>query len=105
MNISDLNHLEVVNEDNKVVGRGSLNQYTDIYKDVDIDFYEDVDVYKNLYTYSSVRGNSAFAEGDASASGPHTNAEAFSFTYTDPYFSSAGATSLSQSDSYCYYCY
>ncbi|MEQ9000169.1 MAG: hypothetical protein RID53_27120 [Coleofasciculus sp. B1-GNL1-01] len=102
MNISDLNHLEVVNEDNKVVGRGSLNQYTYINKDVYIDFYEDVYVSKYLNTYSSVRGNSAFAEGDASASGSHTNAEAFSFSYTDPYFSSAGATSLSQTDGYYY---
>ncbi|MEQ8468519.1 hypothetical protein [Coleofasciculus sp. E1-EBD-02] len=104
MNISDLNHLEVVSEDNKVVGGyccydpDELNFDTDIDKSVNINIYERVDVYKRLYTSSTVYGNSALAEADASAEGYDSNAEAFSFTYTDPYFSSAGATSISQSD-------
>jgi hypothetical protein len=103
MNISDLNHLEVVSEDNKVVGGyccydpDELNFDTDIDKSVNINIYERVYVDKDLYTYSRVYGNSALAEADASAEGYNSNAEAFSFTYTDPYFSSAGATSISQS--------
>ena len=92
MIISDLNHLEVVDQQASVVGGiANISAVTYLY------FEEYVDVYKTFDVYSVVSGNSAFAEADASAYGDNSHAEALTFTYTDEYFSSASATSLSMS--------
>jgi hypothetical protein len=89
MIISDLNYLEVVQPENIVGGIANIEAYTNL------EFYECVDVYKEFEVYADVKGVSAFAEGDAVAYGKDAHAEALSFTYTDEYFASASATSIS----------
>ena len=101
MIISELNHLEVVNQENRVVGGsggygGSSYIDVDIYKDVDIKVDEDVYVDKYFDVYSDVKGVSAFAEAEALAYGYDAHAEALTFTYTEDYFATASAQSLSQ---------
>jgi hypothetical protein len=93
MKIANLDYVEVL-ATNEIVGGTRGYDWS---KRLNIDIYERVDVRKNLDTYSRVYGNSAIAEADAEAYGPDSNAEGFSFTYTDPYSSRAGATSISQS--------
>ena len=101
MIISELNHLEVVNQENRVVGGsyyGGSNIDVDIKKDYDV--YVDVDVkeYKDFYVDSDVKGVSAFAEADASAYGYDAHAESMTFTHSDEYFATASAQSTSLSD-------
>jgi hypothetical protein len=99
MFISDLNHLEIVAQETGIVGGGGSNYFNvDIYVDKDIYIDEDVNIKKDFYVNSVVKGNSALAQADASASGYDTSAQAFSFTYTNPNFSSATAMSTSQSN-------
>ncbi|MEQ9551530.1 MAG: hypothetical protein RIM23_18225 [Coleofasciculus sp. G3-WIS-01] len=105
MNISDLNHLEVVSENNEVVGGFygyyddySFTSYTN--KDYYVDIYTDVDQYTYLSSYGFAYNNTATAEGEAVAFGNNTNAQAYSFTYTDDWTSQAGATSSSTTGSF-----
>jgi hypothetical protein len=95
MKIANLEHVESISTSDVMGGYGGYN--FDRRKNLQINIYERVDVRKNLDTRSFVKGNSAIAEGDAEAYGPDSNAEAFSYTYTDPYSSAASATSISQS--------
>ena len=104
MIISDLNHLEVVNQETNVVGagswgygsiKGSSDINVDIYKDVDIDVYEDVDIYKDFDVDAHVKGVSAFAEAEALAYGKNNHSEALTFTLTKPGLSTASGQSLS----------
>jgi len=101
MNISDLNHLEVVSNI-KVVGgtywSGGSYINVNIDKDVDIDVYEDVDVYKDFDVDSYVDGFSAFAEAEALAYGNDAHAESLTFTYSKPGFVTSSAQSISLSD-------
>ena len=97
MNISDLNHLEVVSEAKIVGGWGSYIS-VNIDKDVDIDVYEDVDVYKDFNVDSHVDGFSAFAEAEALAYGNDAHAESLTFTYSKPGFVTSSAQSISLSD-------
>ncbi len=92
MIISDLNHLEVVNQDTNIIG-GISNLYAATY----LDFFETVDVLKKFDVKSKVKGNSAFAEGDAEAYGHDSHAESLTYTVTDDYYSASTATSISQS--------
>jgi hypothetical protein len=89
MIISDLNYLEVVQQENIVGGIADIHAYTDLA------FYEVVDIYKEFNVDAYVKGVSAFAEADAVAYGKDAHAEALSFTYTDKDFASASATSVS----------
>jgi hypothetical protein len=93
MIISDLNHLEVVNQDTNIIG-GISNLYAATY----LDFFETVDVLKRFDVKSKVEGNSAFAEGDAEAYGYDSHAESLTYTVTDDYYSASTATSISQSN-------
>ena len=98
MNISDLNHLEAVREDNNVVGGYYYDDYS-FTSYTNKDYYVDIDTYVVQYTYLDSVGyaynNTATAEGEAVALGDNTNAQAYSFTYTDDYISQAGGTSSS----------
>ena len=101
MKISNLEYVESV-ETSVVVGSGyggygGGGYNFDFSKRLDIYINEYAKVYKDLYANSFVKGNSAIGEADAKAFGPDSNAEGFSFSYTDPYASAAGATSISQS--------
>lgn len=99
MKISNLEHVESVDTSLVVGGYGYRGGTRfDFSKSLYIDIYENVYVNKYLDSYSRVYGNSAVAEADARAEGYDSNAEGFSFTYTDPYSSVAGATSISQSN-------
>lgn len=97
MKISNLEYVESVDTSAVVGGYGGGGYRFDFSKRFDVYINEYANVYKNLYANSYVRGNSALAEADAEAYGPDSNAEGFSYTYTDPYASAAGATSISQS--------
>jgi hypothetical protein len=89
MIISDLNYLEVVQQENIVGGIANIEAYTNLA------FYEVVDIEKDFCVEAYVSGVSAFAEADAVAYGKDAHAEALSFTYTDDCFASASATSVS----------
>ncbi len=102
MIISELNHLEVVNQETRVVGGGGYGASVDL--KVDLDKYVDVDVdvkvdeYKYFDVYSDVKGVSAFAEAEALAYGKDAHAEALTFSYSEDYFASASAQSTSLTD-------
>ncbi|AFY79852.1 hypothetical protein [Oscillatoria acuminata] len=100
MIISDLNHLEVVNQKTQVVGgwggnNGDLDLNIDIYKDVDVNVKEDVDIYKEFDIEAEVKGISAFAEAEAIAMGDDAHAESLTFTFTEDYFAASSAQSVS----------
>ncbi|KPQ37245.1 MAG: Paired box protein 7 [Phormidesmis priestleyi Ana] len=100
MKIANLEHVESVSTSDVLGGFGSYSPSRYDFnrsKRLDINIYERVNTYKNLNTYSFVYGNSALAEGDAEAYGLDSNAQSFSYTYTDPFSSAASATSISQS--------
>jgi hypothetical protein len=73
MIISDLNYLEVVQQENIVGGIA----------DIDISFYEVVDISQEFEVCADVSGVSAFAEADAVAYGKDVHAEMISFVYED----------------------
>ena len=98
MIISELNHLQVIEEENSVIGGsygGGSYIDVDIYKDVDIYVDEHVDVYKDFYVDSHVKGISAFAEAEALAYGKDAHAESLTFTYTEQKFATSSAQSIS----------
>ena len=101
MNISDLNHFEVVNPETGVVGGdggyygAGVELYVDLYKDVDVYVDVYVDEYKKFDVYSDVDGVSAFAEAEALAYGKDAHAESLTFSYTENGFASASAQSTS----------
>ncbi|MGK7935696.1 MAG: hypothetical protein AB4206_07820 [Xenococcaceae cyanobacterium] len=104
MIISELNHLEVIEQETSVVGAsgksygGSSHVEVKIDKYVDVYVDEYVDVYKDFYVDSDVKGVSAFAEAEALAYGYDAHAEALTFTYTEDYFATASAQSISLTD-------
>ena len=98
MIISELNHLQVIEQENSVIGGsygGSSHINVDIYKDVNVKVKEKVDVDKDFYVDSHVKGISAFAEAEALAYGKNAHAESLTFTYTDPRFATSSAQSIS----------
>ena len=98
MIISELNHLEVVGQENQVVG-GITTQYAT----TDLKFYEKVDIDKYIDAKAHVKGNVAFAEADALAFGYDSVSNALSYTLTDNYSSASTATSASATGDYYYY--
>ena len=80
MIISDLNHLEVVENETRVVGSGGVNfnSYVNLDKDIDIDIDADVNKSFNIDT-SGVEGNSAEASAGADAFGDNTFTDAVAF--------------------------
>ena len=98
MNISELNYLEVVNQEADIRGGGLLHETVRVDKDVDINKDVKIDVDKMFKTFSFVKGNVADAEAAATAHGWDSNAETLTITQTDPYSSAAYSESLSQSD-------
>ena len=106
MIISELNHLQVIEEENSVIGGsygGSSYINVDLYKDVDVKVKEKVDVYKDFDVDSHVKGISAFAEAEALAYGYDAHAESLTFTYTDDKFASSSAQSISLTSPSYYY--
>ena len=76
MIISDLNHIEIVSEETKVVGAGWGGKFDDIDfdKDVDIDFDSDVDVDIDVDGNANVHGITLNAEGSFNIAGNFKNA-------------------------------
>lgn len=102
MKISNLDYAEAIGTETVVGGNSYRPNYGGGYnysfsKNFYANIYENAYVNKYLNSQSYVYGNSALAEADAKAFGNNSNAEGFSFTYSDPYSSAAGATSISQS--------
>ena len=98
MIISELNHLQVIEQENSVIGGsygGGSDINVDIYKDVDIYVNEDIYVDKDFDVDSHVKGISAFAEAEALAYGKDAHAESLTFTYTDSKFATSSAQSIS----------
>ena len=80
MIISDLNHLEVVENETRVVGSGgvSFDSVVNLDKDIDIDI--DADVTKDFdISVSGVEGNSAEASAGSDAFGNNTFSDAVAF--------------------------
>ncbi|EGJ34830.1 MULTISPECIES: hypothetical protein [Moorena] len=78
MNISDLNHIEVVNEETNIVGGSDLYRSVTFYDVKDIYITEYIDIDKYVDSYVSLRGNLATAEATASADGYNSLSETFS---------------------------
>lgn len=76
MIISDLNHLEIVSEETKVVGAGWSGTYAniDFDKDVYIDFDSDVDVDIDVDGNANVHGITLNAEASFTIAGTYNNA-------------------------------
>ncbi|NEO90647.1 MAG: hypothetical protein F6K56_10530 [Moorea sp. SIO3G5] len=92
MNISDLNHIEVVNEETNIVGAGfSGRVFFRDFKDIDIN--KRVDIRERFESIVKVRGNAATAEATADAVGKDSLAE----TITDAQANSFGSSAISLS--------
>ena len=93
MIISELNHIEVVDQENQVVG-GSLNVHIDL-----ATFWTKLDI------KTTVDDNLAVGKADALAYGHNSYAKADTKTYTDSYASAASSKSVSATDDPYYYYY
>ncbi|MDJ0696524.1 hypothetical protein [Mastigocoleus sp. MO_188.B34] len=96
MNISDLNHLEVVEESN-VVGGSFFPYYTTYdneYVNVDVNF----DFKNKFESYVNLQDNSASAKALADAYGKETKADSWTYTLTNDYASSAVSISGSATE-------
>lgn len=91
MQIADLNHLETVEAN---VTGGIQNRYV---SEV-LSFNEHVSIGKYISGKADVKGNVAFAQGDAVALGKNSLSNALSVTFTDGSSSASSATSASASD-------
>jgi len=92
MIISDLNHLEVVDQETKVVGGFTQGGSAVIY------FSEYFDLYKDVYSKAKVEGNIATSESDAFAYGKDTVTQTFTLTDVTPYSSFSSGTSISATE-------
>jgi hypothetical protein len=75
MIISDLNYLEIVGEESRIVGSGGVNFNSVIKKDVDINKKVDFNINKFVRSNADVKGNLATAQATADAFGDDTLAE------------------------------
>ncbi|NEP29412.1 hypothetical protein [Moorena sp. SIO3I6] len=92
MNISDLNHIEVVNEETNIIGAGfSGRVFFRDFKDIDIN--KRVNIKERFESLVRVRGNAATAEATADAVGKDSLAE----TITDAQANSFGSSAISLS--------
>ena len=106
MIISELNHLQVIEQENSVIGGsygGSSYIDANIYKNVNVKVKEKVKVNKDFDVDSHVKGISAFAEAEALAYGYDAHAESLTFTYTDSKFATSSAQSISLTSPGYYY--
>ena len=79
MNISDLNHLEVVEDANVVGGSGSLiDGFDKEFVDVDVNF----DFFNKFESLVKLDGNTASSKSLADAFGPYTKTDTFNQTKT-----------------------
>ena len=79
MNISDLNHLEVVEDSNVVGGYGSLISGFD--KEV-VDVNVDFEFFNKFKSLVDLDGNTASSKSIADAFGPYTKTDTFNQTKT-----------------------
>ncbi|NEO46197.1 MAG: hypothetical protein F6K55_19540 [Moorea sp. SIO4A3] len=98
MIISDLNHIEVVNEETNIVG--GLYRTVNFYDRKDININENIYIRKNVNSYVNLRGNLATAEATADATGYNTIAETFTDAVSSSYGSSAISFSVAGTDQY-----
>ena len=100
MNISDLNHLEVVEESN-VIGGSSLvgNDYERI--DVKVTF----DFNNSFFSDVHLDGNTASAKALADAKGRDTKSDTFAQTYSDDWQSASVSIAGSATEGGYYYWY
>jgi len=102
MIISDLNYLENTSEE-VLGGTSSTGSFkVTAIKKVNIvaDINENLNIKKNVNSNVVLKGNLATAETQATAFGPHTIAQVFSFTNTDAKSSSANGYSVSGTNAY-----
>lgn len=95
MIISDLNYLETVAEEASVVG-GIKN----VRRKQVLIFKERIDIKKKIVGHVKVKGNLAFAEGDAQAFGKNTLAQSLTDTYTDQGYGSTASSTSNSASSY-----
>ena len=92
MNISDLNHIEVVNEETNIIGAGFSGRV--FFRDFkDIDLNKRVNIKERFESIVRVRGNAATAEATADAFGKDSLAE----TITDAQANTFGSSAISLS--------
>ncbi|NEO79479.1 hypothetical protein [Moorena sp. SIO4G3] len=91
MIISDLNHIEVVNEETNIVGGLRRSVYFRDNKKIDIK--KRVNIKERFESIVKVRGNAATAEATADAKGKDSLAE----TITDAQANSHGSSAISLS--------
>ncbi|WP_293068127.1 MULTISPECIES: hypothetical protein [unclassified Moorena] len=94
MNISDLNHIEVVKEETNIVGGESLYRRINFYDRKTINITEYVDIDKYVDSYVNLRGNLATAEATASADGYDSLSETFSDAKATEYSSDSISLSV-----------
>jgi hypothetical protein len=93
MIVSELNYLEVVNDETKIVG-GIINQsLRDIRR-----FFEKVDIEKNIEGDADVSDNLGFSEADALAFGDNALTNSLTQTFVTDFGSRSTATSASAVD-------
>ena len=92
MNISDLNHIEVVKEETNIIGAGFSGRV--FFRDFkDIDLNKRVNIKERFESIVRVRGNAATAEATADAFGKDSLAE----TITDAQANTFGSSAISLS--------
>lgn len=75
MILSDLNYLEVVDQETGIVGGGGVNFNSNIRKRKDLNVRSRIDINKRVRARANFRGNFAFVEGVADALGRDTFTE------------------------------
>ncbi|MBV9387383.1 MAG: hypothetical protein JOZ78_13250 [Chroococcidiopsidaceae cyanobacterium CP_BM_ER_R8_30] len=90
MIISDLNYLEDVSQETKIVG-GFSSDYANVY------FRESVDIDKNVNQDVDISGQFASSESNASAYGQNTLSETFQNAYVYPYGTASNGTAIAAS--------
>jgi hypothetical protein len=87
MNISNLDHIQTINNEAQELVGGSYYRS---------DYY-------SINASSYVHGNSAFATANAGAYGYDSFSSTYTNTYTDDYYSNSSSSSASATGSYYYY--
>jgi hypothetical protein len=75
MIISDLNYLEVVNQETGIVGGGGVQFNSNIKKKKDIDVDININIKKKVKAKADFKGNFSFVEGVSDAQGKNTFTE------------------------------
>ena len=96
MIISELNYLEVADQETQVVGAGFYDAVK-FKKDINVDKDIKVDIKKYVKSYAFPKGNLAEAEAAANAFGPDSLSETLTVTVANPWESHALSESTSAS--------